>query len=165
MTITAIQPITAGITAQEQAHRAAYVAGLRVLAAALEAHDEVPLPYDGDSSAITIHFLAGADPRAAMAAAARALPCSWRKDVRDYGERGGGAYFDLHGELAGLKVTLTARRDDVCERAVTGTREVVELVRDPALLDAVPLVEVTRVVEDVEWTCGSVLAPAAGEPS
>lgn len=136
--------------------RQAYVDGLRALAAVLEEHPEVPLPWDGTGSEITCHFLHGDGPRAAMAAAARAIPCAWSKDVRD------DDYFDLHGQLAGLKIKLTAFRDAVCTRVVTGVSTVTEEVQDPDALAAVPKVTVTREVEEITWDCGSLLAPAAG---
>jgi len=160
MTMTAISPEkAAGAPDDEATRRAAYVAGLRVLAGILENHPEVPLPFHGSASPLTFHFLAGNGDRERMAAAARALPCTWRKGARDYGELGG-AYFDLAGDLAGLKVQLTAAREDVCEKVVTGKREVTEMVKDPVLLAAVPLTEVTREVEEVEWRCRPVTAPA-----
>ena len=168
MTIAAISPETATIPADDEAtRRARYVAGLRVLAGILEADPRVPLPYHGTSGPLTFHFLAGDNPREEMAAAARALPCTWQREVRDYGE-GGGAYLDLNGDLAGVKVTLTASRADVCDRAAVSTRPVVRLVKDPALLAGVPLVEVPGEVTDVEWRCDPVLAaiaPAAGDPA
>lgn len=55
-------------------------------------------------------------------------------------------------------VAALAQREVVCERVVTGTREVVKAVPDPVLLAAVPLVEVTETVEDVEWKCKPLLA-------
>lgn len=131
--------------------RTAYTDGLRAFAAILEQHPEIPLPYEGRASAITIHYLYGDDPRGAMAAAVRAIPCAWAKTSND-------DYFDVQGELFGLKIVLTAYRDQVCTRRVIGTHEITEEVPDP---DA-PMVTVTRVVEDVEWDCGSLLAPAPG---
>lgn len=144
-----------------EVERASYIDGLRALADVLEDHPEVPLPHDGHGdSGIAIMFLSGTDPRSALAAAARAIPCNWRKDASDAaGDYP--AYFDMYGSLHGLKLHLTAYRDAVCERIVTGTREVTEMVKDPAALAAVPEVEVTRTVEDIEWVCGSVLAPTA----
>lgn len=134
---------------EQDPERAAYTAGLRQLADALDAHPEIPLPYDGHDGPITIQFLFGADPRAEMAAAVRALPCAWRKDARD------DQYFDLNGNLAGLKLHLVAFRDEVCTRRVTGTeeREVEEIVT-PAVIR-----KVTKPVEVVEWTCEPILAP------
>jgi hypothetical protein len=137
--------------------RAAYIDGLRQLADSLEQHDELPLPYEGSASVMTFHFLGGDDPRAAMAAAARALPVAWRKDAME-GE--GVSYFELKASLAGLSLKLTAYRDAVCTRVVTGTedREVEEVVT-PALTR-----KVTKPVEVVTWDCGSLLAPVGTVP-
>ncbi len=144
--------------------RAAYVKGLRMLAAALEAHPEVPLPADGTRLPMGWN-LWGEDAREQMAATARAIPCTWAKKVRD-GYDGSPAYFDLDGTLAGLRLKITAFRDAVCTRRVTGTREVAETVPDPAALAAVPRVEVTRTEDIVTWDCGSLLSPetAAAAP-
>jgi hypothetical protein len=62
---------------------------------------------------------------------------------------------DVHG----LKVKVTTYRDAVCERVVTGTREVTREVRDPDALAAVPTTTVTETVEDVEWVCAPLTAP------
>ena len=160
MTMTDIIVIPAAPAADEDAARAAHIKGLRALADKLEAHPEVPLPFDGRLNAVAFHFLAGDDPAAALAAAARALGGRWKKTTRDYGEMGGGAYLDLTGTLHGLKIMLTAARDAVCERVVTGSREVTERVPDPALLAAVPVIEVTKTVDTVSWVCSPVMAAA-----
>ena len=158
MTITTVAPAIDAESAEKD-RRAAYTAGLRILADVLDQHDEVPLPYDGSDDEVTIHFLFGDDPRAQMAAAARAIPCNWRKN--DPGDGSYDAmYLDLQGQLAGLKLKLVAYRTAVCERVVTGTREVTVTVPDPEALAAVPEVTVTKFVDDVEWRCGSVLALA-----
>ncbi|HET6291734.1 MAG TPA: hypothetical protein VFG33_00115, partial [Kribbella sp.] len=57
-----------------------------------------------------------------------------------------------------IEVHVGAYRDQVCERVVTGTREVTKTVPDPSVV--VPDVEVTETVEDVEWICGPLLAKA-----
>ena len=134
--------------------RAAYIEGLRQLTSLLEENDDLPLPVSGSFSPVTIQFLFGDDPRAAMAAAARTIPCAWRKEAWE-AEDNGASYFDLTGQLAGLKVRLVAYRDAVCTRVVTGTedREVEEVVT-PALTR-----KVTKPVEVVEWRCESLLAP------
>lgn len=130
-------------------HRAAYIAGLRQLADALEKHPELQLPYEGNSdNGLTFHFLGGDDPRTAMSAAARLLPCSWRKDARDEN------YFDMFGQLAGLKVRMVAFRDQVCTRHVVGVEEQeVEETVTPAVTRTV-----RKPVEVVEWECHPVLA-------
>lgn len=155
MTTTAEIPPTTIVDAP----RAEYVKGLRALADAIEENLALPLPYDGRTNRIAFHFLSTADPRAEMAAAARALPCDLRKRVEDYGTLG--AYLYLDGELHGVKVELVASRNSVCERVVTGTHEETRKVKDPEALATVPEIEVTETVEDVEWRCAPILAPAA----
>jgi hypothetical protein len=135
--------------------RERYIEGLRGLAAVLEQNEDIPLPYAGTGTDIGINFLSGDDPRGAMAAAARAFPCKWDKQV--WGQKE--AYFDLKGQLGALRVSLTAYREVVCKRAVVGTREVTEKVKDPEKLAEVPEIEVTREEEIVEYDCGSLLAP------
>jgi len=168
MTMTDIIVIpAAAMTADEAAARAAHIAGLRALADKLETCPEVPLPFDGRTEPVTFHFLADGDPGAAMAAAARALGGRWKKSTRDYGDAGGGAYLDLTGALHGLKIKLTAYRDAVCQRIVTGTREVTERAQDPGLLAAVPFTDVTKTVDTVSWVCSPIMAsanPLSAEP-
>lgn len=140
------------------ADRARYIDGLRVLASVLEAHPDIPLPHAGNGTAIRIDFWGDPDgQRAAMAAAARAMPCAWRKKV--WGQQQ--EWLNLEGEIAGLKIALSAQRDAVCKRVVTGTREVTETVKDPAKLAEVPEVEITRTEDIVTWDCGSLLSPLA----
>ena len=120
----------------EQDRRAAYTAGLRQLADILDAHPEVPLPYEGTGKSlgkrISFYYLGDKDPRAALAAARRAFGVPMEKnDSID-------SSFSLTGSLAGLHFALTAEREAVCERVVVGTREVE--------------------VEDVEWRCTPLLA-------
>lgn len=135
--------------------RAAYIEGLRILADALEAHPEAPLPINGRSNPITFSAWAFStdDPRGLMATVARALPCRWDKDAN-------GAYFHLVGKLAGLEVQVIADRDAVCERVVTGTETVTKEVPDPEALAAVPTTTVTEEVEIFEWRCAPILAGA-----
>ena len=145
--------------AAEDERRAEYIKGMRALADALERNTNLPLPYQGSDSAMTMMFLSGDNPRSEMAAAARALPCNWDKKPW---ESDSATYFDLTGKLDGLRMTLTAFRKDVCERVVTGTREVTETVKDPDALAAVPEIKVTRTVEEAEWVCRPLLTPEAG---
>lgn len=131
--------------------RTGYIAGLRALADLLEQHDEVPLPFTGSSySPIAISdFLHAEDPKGDLAAAARAFPGRLDKDVRD-------DYFDLRGQLGSLHVKFTAYREAVCERIVTGTREVTREVVVPI---ETRTETVTEVIEDVEWVCAPLLQP------
>lgn len=72
------------------------------------------------------------------------------KDIGDY------AGVILRFGEVGLYVY--AGRGEVCERIVTGTREVTKEVPDPKALAEVPKVTVTETVEDVEWKCTPLLA-------
>lgn len=135
--------------------RAAYISGLRKFADILEAHDEIPLPYFGSSPTYgrqRIHFLSGKDNKSAMAAAVRALPGPLEKDARSDG------YFDLNGSIDGFHFTLTAYRNEVCERVVTGVEKVTRSIPVRGAMVQVPMIEVTEEVEKVEWRCGSILA-------
>ena len=60
-----------------------------------------------------------------------------------------------------VTVKMLASRDEVCERVVTGVETVTETVPDPELVAQVPLVEVNRAVELVEWVCRPLLAVAS----
>jgi hypothetical protein len=137
--------------------RSAYTSGLRLLADILDDHPEVPLPYDGRVAPITIHHLyaseAGRTIREEFQATIRAFPGTKTKNASD-----GGSYFDVDLDLHGLKVQISTLRDEVCERVVTGTREVTREVPDPQALAAVPTVTVKETVEDVRWECRPLLA-------
>lgn len=137
--------------------RAGYIKGLRELADALEGNDSLPLPYTGTGTEICFYFLSGSDPRAELAAAVRVLGCTWTKRVTDETSEYP-SYLDLDGSLHGLRIKLTALRDAVCERVVTGTREVTDEVPDPEALAKVPVIKVPRIVEEVRWRCGPILA-------
>ncbi|MET8866471.1 hypothetical protein ABZW11_26335 [Nonomuraea sp. NPDC004580] len=154
------QPSTAEHTDPASARRAAYTAGLRALADALDANPDLPLPWQGGPyMAMTLHFLDAQDPRAEMAAARRALGIPMDKAPREDG------YFDMRGTLHGVHIAFTAYRKDVCERVVVGTREVEIEEPDPDAVAALPTVKRTEVIEDVEWVCHPILAtdePAGG---
>lgn len=62
-------------------------------------------------------------------------------------------YFGVEIGFGWMRLYVYTARDAVCERVVTGTREVVEEVPDP---DA-PKVMVTRTEEIVEYRCGPLL--------
>jgi hypothetical protein len=107
-------------------HRAAYISGLRDLADTLETFGSLQLPYEGNRTALTFHYLSGIDPAADLIAAAHMIPCAFTSRIRAYGDGHAGederAYLDLDGELAGVKITLTAFRKDTCVRVDGGWR-------------------------------------------
>jgi hypothetical protein len=134
------------------ADRAGYIAGMRQVLDALEKNPGADLPRDGSTLPLGFSFW-GDDARERMAATARALPCSsWAKSTDD-------TYFRMSGQILGLDISLTAYRDAVCTRTVTGTevREV-EVEVTPAVTE-----KVMQEVEVVAWDCHAILAPADDE--
>jgi hypothetical protein len=145
--------ITKPITIPSKADpRAGYVQGLRALADILEQHPEVPLPFTGTGTDLTFHFLHGDNPRAELVTAVRAFPGVKDKKVWDN-------YYDVSLTLHGLKVSMTAFRDVVCTRVVTGTETVTREVPDADALASVPTTTITETVETVEWICEPLTAP------
>jgi len=137
---------------QPNSKRADYIAGLRQLADLLEQHaDVLPLPLEGTGSDMSLYFLGGDDAKSELAAAVHVIPARLHKNDPDstYGR----TYYGLSGRLHGLRISLTAYREAVCERVVIGTK----IVAHPAM-PAEP--ERTEVVEQVEWRCHPVLADA-----
>ncbi len=128
--------------------RAQFLTSLRLLIDWLQAHPDVPQPYHlmGDELYIYLH---GEDPRAAMAAIARAMG---NADKSIAGDR-----FELRRRFGAITLVASARRDEVCERVVVGTREVTRQAPDRQALAALPVVTVTEIVEDVQWVCPPLL--------
>lgn len=127
--------------------RAEQVAGIRELADWLEAHPEVPIPHEltgNDYSYVLIMTLSVDDPKATLAAIARALPGDVKKDADS-------SQFEIEGRVGGINVKAIAQRNEVCERVVVGTREITRTIPDPRV--AVPEIEVTETIEDVKWVC------------
>ncbi|MCW2545391.1 MAG: hypothetical protein JWM40_2943 [Frankiales bacterium] len=94
-------------------------------------------------------------PRAVMAAVARAGAKAGVPVEKSYD---GGEYANLSLQFGPIELHVYAQRDAVCERVVTGTREVTKEVPDPEALAAVPTVTVTETEDIVEWVCGPLLA-------
>lgn len=154
MTIIADQQATT-----EATQRAAYTKGLRALADILDARPDLPLPYDGNSTAID-WIEVDDNARGVAAAFVRAMPGRVDKSVSD-----AAGQFYLTFRLHGLRLRLISTRTQMCERVVTGTRTVEFEEPDPEALAALPKIKRTEVVEDVEWQCHPILAaerPAAG---
>jgi hypothetical protein len=139
------------------------VAGLRALADLIEANPEI-----AEHTRFTFDrldaFAHGDDAAAVLAAMARAGKAAGHRVTKDFDDSFGGVEIHLSEEVspfAGGDVVLAfhAPREQVCERIVTGTREVTETVRDP---DA-PKITRTRVEDVVEWRCAPLLADEAAE--
>lgn len=142
--------------------RQAFIDGLHQIADFLTEHPEVPLPYMGPSpgakvwgSSMPIYLVNDKGQRETLAEIARAMG-----RVEKHVDDGLGRFYVVR-HFAGIALVASAERSEVCERVVTGTREVTTQVRDPEALAAVPLVTVTATVEDVEWVCTPLLKPAA----
>lgn len=122
---------------------------LRALAGWLDAHPGAELDQVTFIGRPTAYDFGVAD-RESMGVRAREIGGRWEKDA-------GTELFKLRQEvIPGVDYVMTAARDQVCERVVTGTREVER--PDP---DA-PLVTVTE--EIVEWRCGSLLGATSPVP-
>jgi hypothetical protein len=137
--------------------RQAYTDGLHQIADFLAEHPEVPLPHLGHyiagvyGPALFIFLTAPGEQREALADITRAMGKAEKTADKDTGR------FEVYREFAGIRLVASAARDEVCERVVTGTREVTREVPDPEALAAVPTVTVTETVEDVEWVCAPLL--------
>lgn len=144
--------------------RREFTEGLRQIADFLDDHPEVPLPWLNSSETGTFRptlpiILVDKDgQKETLAAIARAMGTA-EKNVRgNLPDR-----FYLYRQFAGIALAVNAARDQVCERVVTGTREVEVEEPDPVALAQVPTVKKTVTIEDVEWDCKPLLAaPAEG---
>ena len=138
-------------------------AALREAADLLDAHRDLPKAYVSTGSfGATIHWFIesatddAATQKATAAQIIRAVGGTWDKTPSDSGT------FYFRQKRDPLRFVITVTRDAVCERVVTGTREVTYTV--PAQ-DAVPAQTFTEVVEDVEWVCAPLLADAPAAPT
>lgn len=138
--------------------RQAYIDGLHQIADFLAEHPEVPLPhlssYIGEMYGPVLTIWINARSREAIAEVARAMGRAEKTVNNETGQ------FKIYRQFAGIRLVASADRDEVCERVVTGTREVTKEVPDPEALAAVPKVTVTEVVEDVDWVCTPLLKAA-----
>lgn len=142
--------------------RQAFIDGLHQIADFLAEHPEVPLPTMGSSiggkyePTLSIFTQCESrderDQKTMLADIARAMGKAEKSTHHE---------FAIWRRFAGVILAAYAERNEVCDRVVTGTREVTREVRDPEALAAVPLVSVTETVEDVEWVCTPLLKPAA----
>ena len=124
-----------------------YVAGLRDLADWLEAHPDLDV-YGGGVTAMPHD-----DKETVKTWATAMKPCT-----KNYSD----SLFQLKRMFGPIELRASFWRTAVCEKIVT-TREVTEFVPDPSV--DVPMVEVTKTVEDVEWVCAPVLSELEAVPS
>lgn len=126
-------------------------AGLRKLADAVEANPDLA-PHLRYALSFSTHIFN--DVPATFAAFARAAKAAGAKVTKDYH----GKFAHVLADWGGVSVDLQTDRDEVCERVVVDTREIVEEVPDPVAVAALPKVKQTRVEEIVEWKCRPILA-------
>lgn len=131
--------------------------GLRAVAAMLDRHEDISERFRWQVDRLLMPIYSR-DELAAWIRAGKAAGAEVRKHQDD-------KYAGVDLAFGLVKLHVYVGRDEVCERIVTGTREVTEEVPDPEALAAVPKVTVTKTVEDVEWRCHPILAaelPAGG---
>lgn len=151
---------TTSVTPQQALTR-----NLTALAELLQATPDLPhLPYvttstlDGSVSAqwyVDLHASGWIAQKADAAAIVRALGGHWDK------REGHDGKFEYRQNRDGIRLLVQVERAAVCERVVTGTTTVTRTVPDPDALAAVPTVEVTEDVEQVEWRCQPLLDTGA----
>jgi len=107
--------------------RAGYIAGIRTLADALEANEELPLPYHGADQTLSVFVQTKAE-----AVAYARLMGKAEKSYDDGAHYG----FRLTGKLDGLSLLVYAPRQEVCTRVVTGTETVTREIPDAEALAA-----------------------------
>jgi len=92
-----------------------------------------------------------------IARRARRAGAAMRKDIGD-------TYAGADLIFGSLVLHVYSQREEVCERVVVGTRQVEVEEPDPkAVVEAVaalPKVKRVETVEDIEWRCTPLLAPA-----
>lgn len=133
-------------TVMQEETRAEYIAGLRMLADLIETN-ALTGRSDGDNvfSPFNVHV----DTKAEAAAWARALTEVTKTPATSSDS------LLIEGRAGTLHVRVWVDRDEVCERIVTGQREVTK--------EVVTAVETVTVTEDiVEWRCSPLLADDAG---
>lgn len=133
--------------------RATLINGLREFADWLDTHPDARLPDDNDSWRVR-------DPqfsREGLVERVRVLGGKWEKEADD------SIHFRLLQRFGPIAYQVYAGREDVCERVVTGIREVTVDEPDPDAVAALPKITRTETVEEVEWRCPDSLLGAARE--
>lgn len=136
--------------AQQQA------AGLRALADMIENNSYLAQETRYVLDQINVPVSHAEDPKGALAAFIRAAKAHGATVTKDNNDQWGGVI--LTWGKVGLYVY--AKREQVCERVVTGSETVTKTVPDPDALALVPTVEVTETVETYRWECSPLLAAA-----
>jgi hypothetical protein len=138
-------------------HRQATIYAIRAVLNRLADDPDIPMPYSVEAighGKPTFRWLPSGTGKQETAEAARirrALGGKWDKHVGDQ-------LLKLHSEDDHAHYEIVIWRTAACTRVVTGTKTVTETVPDPDALAAVPMVEITRQVEEFRWDCAPILA-------
>lgn len=129
--------------------------GLIALAGFISANPELAEDMRFDFSRINVPLISG-EVREKLAAFARAGKASGVEVAKEFNGDDWAGLLLRFGEHVGI--AAYAARNQVCERVVTGTREVEEEIVDPAA----PKIKRSRTEEIVEWRCTPLLAEVGG---
>lgn len=130
--------------------RREWIDQLRAVADFLETHPDWQIPGLGVRVAAVHYEPLHGDAKQFVARHTRMLGTA-EKGTRD-------DYFDVRRAFGPHEVVVVAKRDDICERVVLGTKTVEVKVPPPG----VEMLTETREVEVVEWVCPeSILAAGA----
>lgn len=116
--------------AEQLSARRAYVTGLRELAAFVESHPEIPLPWAGAHNAFVTN-------KSDLAVVAKACGGKWVKNATEQ------FFFISKPFTGGHSYEVNVSRESVCRKVVTGTRI------EPA--------QPEREVEEFQWVCDEPL--------
>ena len=137
------------------ADRATFADSLRTIADLLDSTPDLPKPDVlrlGDGGMPKVEWnVWDEEPAPRIAELVRLIGGKWDKNAptTEYQQK----YYRLTRDYQGVELEIATYRDRVCERVVTGTREVTEEV-------AVQTAMVTRTEDVVEWRCHPLLAEA-----
>ncbi len=129
---------------QERRKREEWCKGLRQLANVIEGNPQLGLPFGSNTFD---RLLVPMGTKSVLADWVRAIPGKVDKQFDDYG------WLNVHIKLGEFHMNAYIARDQVCERIVTGTKEVRKLVPHP---DA-EMVEKVEIVDEYEWKCSEPL--------
>jgi hypothetical protein len=134
--------------------------GLRALADLFEANPELAEHFQYSDAFAKVHLPVNHhdDPRASMAAWARAGKALGHRVTKDYDGQWGSVAVTLSDAV---KIWAYAKRENVCTRVVTGTETVTVKVPDPSV--EIPMVEIEQTREIVEWKCEPLLAEGGAQ--
>jgi len=140
------------MSTDEKPQRVRQAEGLRALAAFIEKHAEFEAIFRFTFDTMNAYARED-DKQAQIAGIVRAALRSGARIEKDVN----GDWFsaDLYfGDS--VKLSINAKRDEVCERIQVGEETVTKTVPDPAV--EVPMVEVAETVPTYEWQCRPLLA-------